>query len=136
VKRLYRRVKEFGGDCFRVLPLSVIIKKEQLNPFESSVTLRGSRPCKLFSCLFQHQLRNKLKFAHESEDRLSNNYIESNSGICYIRVKKEDSSIAFSENDIVNNTLSGYGNANALLKKVEDLILCVEILAELIKQIT
>jgi hypothetical protein len=73
---------------------------------------------------------------HESEDRLSNNYIESNSGICYIRVKKEDCSIAFSENDIVNNTVSGYGNANAILKKVEDLILCVEILAEIIKQIT
>ncbi len=46
-----------------------------------------------------------------------------------------DCSVAFSENDIVNNTVAGYGNANVLLKKVEDLILCVEILAELIEQI-
>ena len=43
--------------------------------------------------------------------------------------------MAFSENDIVNNTVVGYGNANVLLRKVEDLILCVEILTELIEKI-
>lgn len=42
VKRLYRRVKEFAGDCFRVLPISAIIKMDQLNPFESSVNLKTS----------------------------------------------------------------------------------------------
>ncbi len=41
VKRIYRRVREFGGDLFRVLPISVIIKKEKLNPFESSVVIRN-----------------------------------------------------------------------------------------------
>lgn len=42
VKRLYRRVKEFCGDEFRLMPISAIIKKEELNPFESSVVLRQS----------------------------------------------------------------------------------------------
>jgi hypothetical protein len=58
VKRLYRRVKEFGGDCFRVMPISVIIKEEHLNPFESSVILRNSSIDKrYFNAVFKQQLR-------------------------------------------------------------------------------
>lgn len=54
VKRLYRRVKEFGGDCFRVLPISIIIKEERLNPFESSVNLLFSaKDNSYFSYCFQ-----------------------------------------------------------------------------------
>ena len=40
IRRLYRRIKDASGDSFKVLPISGIIRNEEVNPFESSTVLR------------------------------------------------------------------------------------------------
>lgn len=73
-----------------------------------------------------------LPYILESVDKESSNYLESNTGLSYIRVYDQQGIVAFSENDIVNNSMMGYGNANCSLKKVESLIIAIDVLVDLI----
>ena len=51
IRRLYRRIKDASGDSFKVLPISGIIRNEEVNPFESSIVLRLGYAMTSFSSL-------------------------------------------------------------------------------------
>ena len=42
IKRLSRRVKEISDGCYKILPISAVIRNDELNPFESTTILRES----------------------------------------------------------------------------------------------
>ncbi len=88
------RIKDYSNELFDVKQISCIIKQPELNPFESSVTLR--HPTLDSKDFFNHQfvkyiVSNKL-FVFESNDGEDYNYLEQ-TGSTYITINKTTSAV-------------------------------------------
>jgi hypothetical protein len=75
-------------------------------------------------------VQNRL-YVHESTDGQTQHFLEQ-SGATYISLDRNNSAIYFSENNVVTNLVLGYENATRLLRKIEAVVIAIDILSTLI----
>jgi len=93
---------------------------------------------KLFALYFNSLITRQLPYVLESRSNSAKsiNYIEAISGITYVRFYSEIGVVSFSENDIENNKLGDYKQSNDHCRSLEAFVICLDILCELITNIT
>jgi hypothetical protein len=93
---------------------------------------------KLFAQFFNSLITKQLPYVLESKSvsAKSINYIETSSGLTYVRFYSEIGVVSFSENDIENNKLGDYKQSNDHCKSLEGFVICLDILCELITNTT
>lgn len=67
IKRLFRQVKDLSNGCFKMLPLSEIVRKLQLNPFETQTLLRDDIGKRQLNELTKRNMESTEKIERQSE---------------------------------------------------------------------